>query len=290
MTDKIHVLKKGDKEYPPLLAEIIDAPKKIYVRGNKELLSHPNLFTVVGSRKANIYGRQCASEILPPLAKAGMPLVSGLAYGIDSLAHKACVDQQKQTVAVLGSGIDDASIYPKANIQLAHEILKHDGVLLSEHEPKAPTYPSNFPKRNRIIAGLTKGTLILQADIRSGSLITARLALEYNRDIFAIPGPINDPLSNGTNLLIQSGAHPIMSAQDILSVYEIDEILADNNTANLPKNHRSLLDKLTRKPQHIDIIAEAANLTTHTASSILAELELADQVQHVGNMKYIQKT
>lgn len=222
MPDSFTTLYLGDPDYPPLLAQISDPPQSIFVRGNITLLSHPNLLAVVGSRKANTYGRAAIAKILPSIVATDIPIVSGLALGIDGLAHNASVHAGKQTIAVLGNGID--TIYPRAHTKLAEEILQNNGAIVSEYPPNSPINKSNFPQRNRIIAGLCPVTLIVQADIRSGSLITARLALESGREVCAIPGPITDPLCSGTNQLIQQGAHPVNSDADILALYNLQTI------------------------------------------------------------------
>lgn len=223
MSDEIKVLSLGDIAYPLLLTEIPKPPTTLYYRGNINLLTASNLLAVVGSRKTSQSGIAACNALLPSLVEQGVILVSGLAYGIDSLAHTISVKAKQPTIAVLGSGVDDASIYPKENVELAHEILKYGGLVISEYKPGTSPSANQFPARNRIIAGISPATLVIQAAQRSGSLITARLALEGGREVFAVPGPITDASCEGTNMLIRDGAIPALSSTDILSFFEQEE-------------------------------------------------------------------
>ncbi len=223
MSEDMKILTLTDTAYPSLLSQIHTPPKQLYYRGDISLLNRSNMLAVVGSRKVTPYGQQAAEALLPSCIRAGVLIVSGLAYGIDSIAHRMCVKAGAPTVAVLGSGIDDRSIYPKENLSLAHDILTNGGLLISEYKPGTSPHASHFPARNRIIAGLCKVTLVIQAAKRSGSLITARLALEGGREVLAVPGPITDPASEGTNMLIRDGAQPVLDTNDILSIFEVEE-------------------------------------------------------------------
>ncbi len=292
MAMNFQTITQSSKEYPKLLKEISDAPTQLHVRGNIELLSHPNMLAVVGSRKAGTYGKQAIEKILPPVIKAGTPIVSGLAYGIDALAHKACVELKAPTIAVLGTGIDQ--IYPTSHNKLAEDILKHGGAIISEYDPGTPGSKHRFPERNRIVAGLCKATLIVQAAERSGSLITARLATESNRDVAVIPGQITDPLSMGTNRLLYDGATPILNAEDLLNLLGIDpeeeqqKQLTLNESA-LTGRQKVLIKYINHEPQHIDQITELAKMKPEKVSTLLLQLELADIIQNVGGMKYVRK-
>lgn len=291
MSDDISVISFQDKEYPDLLREIHKAPEQLYIRGNKEILSSEFLLGVVGSRKATMYGRQACASLLPPCVRSGVTLVSGMAYGIDSFAHRICIDQHKPTIAVLGSGIDDASLYPRGNKTLAQEILQNGGAIISEYEPGAPAYLGNFPARNRIIAGLCKATLIIQAAKRSGSLITARLALEENRDVLAVPGPITDPACEGTNMLIRDGAGMVLDASDILSRFELSESDTETLTHEPVREELQIIvSKLSVDPLHIEDIALLCNISIQDASAGISELEMIGVIEHVGGMKYVKKT
>ena len=290
MAEDISIIKFEDKEYPALLREIHKAPEQLYIRGNKEILSSPFLLGVVGSRKATMYGRQACANLLPPCVRAGVTLVSGMAYGIDTFAHRICVDQNMPTIAVLGSGVDDKSLYPRGNKTIAQEILKTGGAIISEYEPGTPAYLGNFPARNRIIAGLCKATLIIQAAKRSGSLITARLAMEENRDVLAIPGPITDPACEGTNMLIRDGAGMVLDATDILTRFELFESDTETLTHEpIRKELEIIVAKLSADPLHIEDLAILCNMTIQDASAGISELEMIGVVEHVGGMQYVKK-
>lgn len=226
MSSDSGVITRDDTAYPFLLREIHTPPQQLYFRGDITLLERTNMLAVVGSRNATPYGAEAVAKLLPPCIEAGITIASGMAYGIDTLAHRASVTVKAPTIAVLGAGVDDASLYPRENKNLAHEILHYGGLIISEYKPGTPPYASHFPARNRIVAGITYATLVIQAALRSGSLITARLAMESNREVLAVPGPITDPASEGTNMLIRDGATPILNATDILSIFEGKRTLA----------------------------------------------------------------
>ena len=218
MNFPIEEITQKSREYPKLLAQIADPPKQLYCRGNIGLL---NSFCigVVGTRKLTAYGKQATEETVAGLAGHEITIVSGLAFGIDAIAHQTALDNELPTIAVLGTGIDDKSIYPNTNLPLAKEILKNNGLIISEYPEGTEGYKSNFPARNRIISGLSKGVLIIEAPLISGALITTKFATEQNRDVFAIPGNIFSPNSKGPNMLISKGAKPVFSAEDILGNY-----------------------------------------------------------------------
>ncbi len=290
MNDDIAVIRRGNKAYPAALREITDPPDQLYVRGNDQILNHPHLLAVVGSRKANTYGQQCIALLLPSLVHNGVVLVSGLAFGIDSMAHRVSVAASSPTIAVLGGGVDDSVLYPPSHKALAQNILKYDGAIISEYPPGTPARAHRFPERNRIIAGLCQAVLVVQANTRSGSLITARLGLESNRDVLAVPGPINDPYSLGTNDLIQAGAAPAIRPQDIFDALDIEPSAGPAEQKHLRADHNLVLQHLTVHPRHVDEITAAVKLTAASVAALLTELELLDQVQHVGGMKYVKKT
>lgn len=286
----IEVIRLPDAAYPPLLRHISDPPRKLYVRGNVSLLQHEHLLAVVGSRKSNQYGKQCIDLLLPPAIRAGVVVVSGLAYGIDSLAHHACVAEKKPTVVVLGSGIDDISIYPRHHLGLAHQILEYGGAIISEYPLGTPPFKGQFPERNRVIAGLCKATLVVQASEKSGSLITARLALEYNREVRTVPGPINSMLATGVNRLIQEGAHPVLAPRDILDLFNIDAASAlMQQAASFSPEQQTVFQVISQSPLHVEEIAQKAGLPTPQVSSLIVELELLEAVEHIGAMKYVRK-
>lgn len=286
MPDDIQIIEINHPLYPPLLKQISDAPERLFVRGSLEILSAPRLLAVVGSRRARSYGKQCIERILPPAVEAGVIIVSGMAFGIDGFAHQVAVDAHKPTIAVLGTGIDDASLYPRAHRYLAADILEHGGALVSEYEPGTPAYPGNFPARNRIIAGLCTMTAVVQASIRSGSLITARLALESGRDVCAVPGAITDPLNEGTNILIQQGAHPLLTAADLLQLYNLVPEAAAPVDLELTLEQSRILTCLSPEPLHIDEIIQQSGLATETVSALITELELLGVITHNGGLNY----
>ena len=218
MSWPIKEIKLKTKEYPKLLAQIHGPPKQLYCRGNIKLLDS-FCIGVVGTRKLTTYGREATEKIVSELAGNNLTIVSGLAFGIDTIAHQTALDNNLPTIAVLGTGVDDKSIYPNTNLPLSHQILENDGLIVSEYPQGTEGYKSNFPARNRIISGLSKGVLVIEAPEISGALITTRFATEQNRDVFAVPGNIFSLNSKGPNMLIQKGAKPVFSAQDILGSY-----------------------------------------------------------------------
>lgn len=291
MESDIRLIKSSHKLFPSLLKEIKQAPAHLYVRGNAEILSSPYLLAVVGSRKAGSYGAQCVSRLLTQPIRAGIIVVSGLAYGVDSLSHQASVNEKKPTIAVLGSGVDDKSIYPHAHKKLAHEILENGGAIISEYPPGTSPIKGYFPARNRIIAGLSQVTLVVQASIKSGSLITSRLAMESNREVAAVPGAITDSLSAGPNMLIRDGAHPIIEPEDLLLLFGLD---IGGQSAGfvpqaIPTEHQELYVLLTHQPRHVDELISTLKKPAPQITTMLMELELQGFAQHVGGMRYIRK-
>ena len=211
---KVNKLTLTDHAYPQLLKHIPDAPETLYVRGSIEALSFNTSLSVVGSRKPTAYGRGVTELLTREVAQKGIPIVSGLALGIDSIAHKAALEVDCTTVAVLPGGLE--RIYPTSHRYIAETILKQGGALVSEYPEGTPPIRSNFIARNRIVSGLTSATLITEAAQRSGTLHTAKFALEQGRSVLAVPGPITSPYSKGTNSLLSSGARIVTEAQDIL--------------------------------------------------------------------------
>lgn len=207
------IIKIEDKEYPQNLLKIYDPPKQLYVLGNEKILNEPGI-AIVGSRNCTKYGEQTAKSFAYNLARYNINVISGMAKGIDSAAHIGSVMGSGKTVAVLGSGFNH--VYPKENMQLFNKILESGGTIITEYEANTLPHGKNFPRRNRIISGLSKGVVVVEAAERSGSLITAELALEEGKDVFAVPGNINSLLSKGTNELIKDGAKLVTNVFDIL--------------------------------------------------------------------------
>jgi DNA processing protein len=217
-----------EDSYPRYLKEISSPPPVLYFKGR---LTGDNAkrLAVVGSRRHSAYGEKIIQTLIPELAEQGIEIVSGLAIGIDSLAHRSTLDTGGKTIAFLGSGLMEDMIYPYQNRRLAKDIIQSGGALVSEFSPRTPPYKQNFPRRNRLIAGLAQATLVVEAGRRSGSLITARYALEENREVLAVPGNIFSALSIGTNWLIKSGAKTITGLDDILEIFGVDTVAATRN-------------------------------------------------------------
>lgn len=284
----IEVLTILDKKYPTDLKEIFDPPAVLYFKG---IMPTPQdfLLGVVGSRACTSYGRQAAEELSFNLARNGLTIVSGLALGIDSIAHRAVLDAKGKTIAVLGCGLD--TIYPYSHRKLADEIINSDGAIISEqHIGTKPLRPF-FPLRNRIISGLSKATLIVEAALKSGALITARSALEQNREVFVVPGSIYSPKSEGTNNLIKMGAHPVTVYQDILVELNIKE---ENRNKKEKENkgdnqeEEVLLSLLDDGPLAVDKLVESSGLEAAVVNSTLIMLEMKGRVKSIGGGSYIK--
>lgn len=268
------LLTLADREYPPMLLQTADPPAVLYVRGRVELLSHRAL-AVVGSRNPTVSGSANAEAFAEAFSRAGLTVVSGLALGVDAAAHRGALRGDGSTVAVCGTGLD--RVYPARNRELART-LAEQGALVSEFPLGTPPAPSNFPRRNRIISGLALGCLVVEAAIHSGSLITARQALEQNREVFAIPGSIHSPLSKGSHWLIKQGAKLVESALDVLSELGLAEPAFDPRSApaspRVPPEYATLLAAMGYEPVDLDSICSASGLTAEVASAMLLPLEL----------------
>lgn len=221
--DNIKKITLQDKTYPAILKEIHDPPKELYIKGN--IIPQDKIaIAVVGTRKCTQHGKQVALDIAGELAKLGITIVSGLAEGIDTFAHQAALENNGRTIAVLGTGIDKKSLYPKSNYILSEKIAKN-GAVISEYPPETKGTKFNFPKRNRIVSGLSLGVVVIEAPEKSGALITASLALEQNREVFAVPGSIYEENYQGTNKLIQMGAKLVNNIEDILEELNLLHLL-----------------------------------------------------------------
>lgn len=283
----INVIIIKDKKYPKLLKEISDPPALLYIKG--EFKPEDDLsISVVGARKFTNYGERAVEYIVEPLARNKMVIVSGLALGIDSLSHKAALKARGRTIAVLGNGLD--SIYPESNRYLAQEIINRGGAIVSEFPLGTPSFKQNFPFRNRIIAGLGLGTLVIEAALESGSLITARAALEYNRQVFAVPGDIFNSNSEGPNNLIKMGAIPVISSEDILSELNIEQLSEHHKAKKImpdTKEEAIILDCIGRKPVHIDKLAESSKLDIVKINQTLTMMEMKGKVKNLGGNQYV---
>lgn len=278
-----------DKEnYPKALKEIVDAPNKLYYKG--ELRPQEQCFAVVGTRRYSSYGKQLALETAGDLAQAGLTIVSGLAPGIDTFAHQAALETGKRTIAVLGTGIDEQSIYPKENIELASKIVATKGCLISEYAPGTPGSRFTFPQRNRIISGLCLGTLVIEAKQKSGALITANCAFAQKRKVFALPGSIHWSNSKGCHYLIKKGAKLVESANDILQELNLPGLNSDfKPLLGESKEENLILQCLKQGPLNIDKIIEKTGLTAPVIAAGLTNLEINDMVRNLGGNVFALK-
>jgi len=279
---------KDDADYPKLLKEIYDPPFCLFVKG--KLKNDGYNLAVVGTRKFSNYGKQITEEIVEPLASQGITIVSGLAYGIDGIAHKATLEVGGTTIAVLGSGINRAHIFPKEHARLAEEIVEKGGAVISEYPPGTIPTRYTFPRRNRIVAGMSLGTLVIEAPEESGALITAQCALDNGRDVFAVPQNINSENSVGPNNLIKNGAKLITNYQEILEALNLQEIknFIDNKQI-IPDSpiEEKILNCLSKEPQHVDLIIKETKLDSPTVNSNLTLMEMKGKVKNLGGMMYI---
>lgn len=289
--ENIKIISFTDAIYPKLLKEIPNPPHIIYVKGADSYFDWNNfpMLAIVGSRKFTQYGKQVAENIARDLARTGIIIVSGMAIGIDAFAHRGALDAGGKTIAVLGSGLEDNMIGPKVNYNLSREIMEN-GALISDYPLGTSATEGTFPARNRLMAGMTLGTLVIEAAENSGSLITAGLALEFNREVFAVPGPIFSPQSEGTNKLIQAGAKLAASAKDILEELKIEERKTAEEVKKIipaSKDEEKILKILSHEPTHIDNIIKLAKLETNVASSTLSIMEMKGIVKNIGGQNYI---
>ncbi len=265
-----HIVTLADAGYPRLLLEISDPPPLLYARGNIDLLARPAL-AVVGSRNGTAQGLRNAEAFARTFSEGGLTIVSGLALGIDAAAHRGGLVGAGSTIAVLGTGID--VVYPKSNAALFEEIAQR-GLLLSEYPLGTPSIAHNFPRRNRLISGISRGCLVVEAAVGSGSLITARLAAEQGREVFAIPGSIHSPLSRGCHSLIKQGAKLVEAAEDVLAEFGSWRHASTSASATAPQGEAGLLAHMGFDPVDIDALCERAGLRAEAVTAELLRLEL----------------
>ncbi len=276
-----------DADYPELLRQIPDAPLGLYVRG--ELRTASLSIAMVGTRRPSSYGIQVTRTLATELAAAGVEIVSGLALGIDGVAHAATLQSHGRTVAVLGCGLDTP--YPSGHRRLSEDIIKRGGAVISEFPPRTPALRHHFPIRNRIIAGMTSGVIVTEAPRESGALLTAKLALDYNRDIFAIPSPITSVTGAGTNGLLRDGAMLISCTDDVLSFYNIKQTTRqlEKQLDPLSGDERCVLHAFGTEQRSIDQLVQMSTLSTSAVSAALTLLELKGWVEHVDPFHYLRK-
>lgn len=281
----IEIILSGTVAYPSILAEIKAYPPILYVRGNKSAL-HASCIGVVGTRKFTPYGRAACEEITTGLINSGLTIVSGLAFGIDACTLDVATTNRASCVGVVASALDDDSLVPKSNFHLAQKVIEC-GCIISEYPLGASVQKQNFPIRNRIIAGLSLGTVIVEADLESGALITANYALEQNREVFAVPGSIFSQVSKGTNDLIKRGAKLVTSYVDVLEELNLDitavEVPLD---ADVSDQEQEVLSTLTREPIHIDDLTRQIHKPASEIAAALAILEMKGRVRSLGGAKF----
>ena len=282
-----YALTWDDPAYPALLRQLPDAPPILYVRGEITPADEWGV-ALVGTRKATVYGREVAHRLGRDLAQHNVTVVSGLARGIDGVAHRAALEAGGRTIAVLGSGVD--VIYPAEHRRLAEDIVQH-GAVVSSYAMGTPPEAVNFPPRNRIISGLSLGVVVIEAGLRSGALITADFAADYGREVFAVPGSILSPSSQGSNRLLRDGAAVVTEVRDILETPHLDQ-LAEKQLARevLPANatEAALWEQLQAEPRHVDALARAVKLPVGVVNSTLVMMELKGMVRQVAPLQYVR--
>lgn len=287
----VSILTLADKEYPANLKIIYDPPPVLYVKGKIEPDDRLAI-AMVGSRIATTYGKRTASKLAAELVQLGFTIVSGLAHGIDTVAHRGAIETKGRTIAVLGCGID--VIYPPENKKLFDEIREH-GAIITEFPFGTPPERFNFPQRNRLISGLSLGTVVIEAPLRSGALITAYCSLEQNREVFAVPGPVESRLSKGTHHLIKQGAKLTESAQDIIEELELfTEALKkipplQNNKITLSPDEDKIYQVISSTdPQHIDIISSLSKMNAAQVAAALIQLEIKGLIKQLIGKRFLR--
>ena len=284
-------IKIGDEEYPKKFLQLKKPPKTIWVEGDTSLLEKPAL-AIVGSRKSTLYGEKIAKLFATQISKQGIVIVSGLALGIDTIAHTYSKNTLGNTIAVIGSGLN--KIYPEENIKLAKEIIDGGGCLLSEYEPDEKVNMRNFPKRNRLICALSEGIFVVEADYRSGSRLTGNLGLKYDKKVFCVPRNIGELRGWGTNLLIQEGAKLVLSPGDILEEYgikydkkeELEQIYEKKRKIKIKPEYKELYNLITEKPIEINELAKRSKLDISELSQKITMMEIEGYIESLPGNEY----
>lgn len=287
--EKIKIISCEDKNYPKLLLEIPKKPIILYYKGQWENCDELCI-AVVGTRQITNYGRTIIPGLIDPLVKAGAIIVSGMAFGVDSASHEIAVKKNRRTIAVLGGGLDEKSLYPKHHALLAKQIIDAGGALVSEYPIGTPNFKQNFVARNRIISGLSVATLIIECDLQSGTLITAKHALDQNRQVYAVPGPIYSPQSQGPNNLLKMGAKPATKAADILEDLNLQTLPEQHEAQTLfgdSKEESTVLKLLGYEPMIINEIIKLSGLNASLVTSALTFLEMKGKIKNLGGQQYI---
>ncbi|MEL6151427.1 MAG: DNA-processing protein DprA [Chloroflexota bacterium] len=281
------LLTPDDADYPTLLGDIDDRPATLYVRGSL-LPQDSRAVCVVGTRRATVYGKDAAYALSKELAASGVTIISGLAQGVDVAAHRGALDGGGRTIGVMANGISE--VYPAENLELAREIITQ-GAVLTEMSIGTPPIGQNFPRRNRIMSGMSHGVLVVEAGIKSGALITAGFAADQGRDVFAVPSNIFNKEGRGTNRLIQDGAQLVMGAGDVLDAIDMTHLIRETRTqaeqvAPANDTETALLNLLSNDPIHVDDLVRMTGLPVATVSSTLTLMELKGLARTVGYMQY----
>jgi DNA processing protein len=283
---KISAVCMDDPDYPKKLAQISSPPPLLYIRGNIAVLNQHGL-AVVGSRKISSYGKQAVDTIIPPLVDTGLNIISGMAIGVDGAALSSCIKRGGTPIGVLASSLADKEIAPEVNYHLACEIMEA-GCLVSENPPGTKIYKAHFPMRNRIVSGLSLGVLIIEATLKSGSLITANLALEQNREVFAVPGSIFSFASAGTLDLIKRGAKCVTSAKDIVQEFGWDVEVSKEKIKNLKPKHKQIHQLISRSSCNAEHLIKEAKISAGDLMVVLTELELSGLIKKTSDGNYVR--
>lgn len=278
LSKKVQCITRNEELYPGVLKYTKGHPQIIYMKGNIKK-EDKKAIAIIGSRKCTAYGKNIAYKFAKELVGYDITIISGMAYGIDSAAHKGALDGGGRTIAVLGSGVDVC--YPKSNFNLMREITQN-GAVISEYPLGTMPRSGNFPRRNRIISGLSMGVLVVEAGLKSGTLITVDYALEQGKDVFAVPGNINCSVSKGTNKLLKEGAKPVTCIEDIIEEYNIEKKTREKNNKHndLSESERSVLEIIEKKqPIHIDLVSSMLNLDSGSVNGIITILEIKEYVE-----------
>ena len=282
------IIKFDDSQYPELLKQINDPPKQLYYRGNWDEKIFENCLAVVGSRRMTSYGQQITNKLISKIASRGITIVSGFMYGIDATAHKTVLDAGGRTIAVMPCGIE--RIHPEYQTKLYADILENNGLIISEFEGDFQPAFWTYPKRNRIIAGLSKATMVIEAGLKSGSLITANLAKKYKRKVFAVPGPLTSVLSEGISQLIKDGSDVVTCAGDILEYYNIRYPISDmsKNREELPELgglEQRIIQELQQEPMEIDVLSRSLDISSAKIGTTMSLMQLKGLI-FIENGKY----
>lgn len=289
--EKIGFITWHDDQYPKLLKDIYDPPFLLYYKGRFCPEEDDFSLAVVGTRKVSSYGKQATINLTKELTQAGLVIVSGLALGVDGLAHEACLEMGGRTIAVIGSGLNSQNIYPSYNRYLIEKILAGGGLVLSEFPIGTQPLPHNFPQRNRIVSGLSKGVLVIEAPESSGALLTAKNALDQGREVMAVPGSIYNLNSTGTNKLIKLGAKLVSSAEDVLETLDlgsIKEYVKVKKDIPLTDSEKKIYNILSDEEMHVDEVVRKSGANASEVNGILTLLEIKGMARNLGNMRWVR--